>query len=115
TYVLAATNVVAPTPEEPTDPEKPVEPEQPTDPVTPTEPDKPEQEASQPAGGQVTEKETVQAKADTAQTSITSTSQAQQLARTGEQILIIPGIVSIMVAVVLILVKKISRYSEKTE
>ena len=115
TYVLAATNVVAPTPEEPTDPEKPVEPEQPTDPVTTTEPDKPEQEASQPAGGQVTEKETVQAKADTAQTSITSTSQAQQLARTGEQILIIPGIVSIMVAVVLILVKKISRYSEKTE
>ena len=115
TYVLAATNVVAPTPEEPTDPEKPVEPEQPTDPVTTTEPDKPEQEASQPAGGQVTEKETVQAKADTAQTSTTSTSQVQQLARTGEQILIIPGIVSIMVAVVLILVKKISRYSEKTE
>ncbi|MDI9490943.1 MAG: PQQ-binding-like beta-propeller repeat protein [Bacillota bacterium] len=100
TYVLAATNVVAPTPEEPTDPEKSVEPEQ---------------EASQPYGGQVTEKETVQAKADTAQTSTTSTSQAQQLARTGEQILIIPGIVSIMIAGVLILVKKVSKHSEKTE
>ena len=75
----------------------------------------PEQEASQPYGGQVTEKETVQAKADTAQTSTTSTSQAQQLARTGEQILIIPGIVSIMIAGVLILVKKVSKHSEKTE